>query len=261
MTILIMELCTMQDREKSREQLILEVEYLRKQIQEKEKNAGERAQTFEENRRNIIGRRYADKEVHKSQRNLQSLFNSLDDFLFVLDMEGNIIQVNPVVQERLGYSAEELAGASILKVHPSDRREEAVAIIIDMLAGNSAPCNIPLMAKGGNLIPVETKFIQGMWDDRDVLFGISRDVTERKRAESERERLIAELQKALDEIKTLKGYIPICSYCKKIRDDKGYWEQLEKYISEHTEALFSHGICPDCIKTYFPEIPEVHQGE
>lgn len=251
----------MKDTEKSREQLIQELDDLRKRIREKEKSASEQAQTYEENRRNIIGRRYADKEIHKSQRNLQSLFDNIGDFLFVLDMEGNIIQVNPVVQERLGYSTEELTGASVLKVHPPDRREEAVAIIIDMLAGKTAACNIPLMAKEGDLIPVETKYIQGMWDDRDVLFGISRDVTERKRAESERERLIAELQKALDEIKTLKGYIPICSYCKKIRDDKGYWEQLEKYISEHTEALFSHGICPDCIKTYFPDIPEIQQGE
>jgi signal transduction histidine kinase len=63
----------------------------------------------------------------------------------------------------------------------------------------------------------------------------------------------AELQKALDEIKTLSGIIPICMHCKEIRDDKGSWSQLEKYISEHSEAQFSHGICDKCLKKHYPE--------
>ncbi len=76
---------------------------------------------------------------------------------------------------------------------------------------------------------------------------LARDITERKRAEEERERLIEELQEALDKIKTLKGLLPICSECKKIRDDKGYWNQIEGYIETHSDALFSHGICPGCM--------------
>lgn len=61
------------------------------------------------------------------------------------------------------------------------------------------------------------------------------------------------LQGALDEIKTLRGIIPICSHCKKIRDDEGYWEQIEAYISDHSEAQFSHGICPDCAQELYPD--------
>jgi len=68
----------------------------------------------------------------------------------------------------------------------------------------------------------------------------------REQAEEERERLIAELQKALAEIKTLSGMLPICASCKKIRDDKGYWSQIETYISKHTDAVFSHSMCPEC---------------
>ncbi len=75
----------------------------------------------------------------------------------------------------------------------------------------------------------------------------------RKQAEEERERLIAELQKALSEVKTLSGLLPICASCKSIRDDKGYWKQIESYIKDHSEAEFSHGICPDCIKKLYPE--------
>lgn len=75
------------------------------------------------------------------------------------------------------------------------------------------------------------------------------DITEQKQAAAERERLIVKLQKALDEIKTLRGIIPICSYCRQIRDDKGIWDKIEAYITEHTDSKFSHGICPDCYKT------------
>ena len=83
--------------------------------------------------------------------------------------------------------------------------------------------------------------------------GIDRDVTERRRAEAEREKLIDELQQAIVDIKTLSGLVPICSNCKKIRDDQGFWTNLEKYIQERTPAHFSHGICPDCAKKLYPD--------
>lgn len=72
----------------------------------------------------------------------------------------------------------------------------------------------------------------------------------------ERERLILELQEALAKVKTLSGFFPICASCKKIRDDKGYWEQIETYVSEHSEALFTHSICPECAKKLYPEYYE-----
>jgi DNA-binding NtrC family response regulator len=69
----------------------------------------------------------------------------------------------------------------------------------------------------------------------------------------ERQRLMTELKKALDHIKQLQGMLPICSVCKKIRDDKGYWNQIESYISEHSEVKFSHGLCPECAKNLYPD--------
>jgi len=74
---------------------------------------------------------------------------------------------------------------------------------------------------------------------------------ERKKAEEEREKLIGDLQKAPSEIKKLSGFLPICASCKKIRDDKEYWNQVEVYIRDHSEAEFSHGICPDCQKKLY----------
>jgi len=80
------------------------------------------------------------------------------------------------------------------------------------------------------------------------------EITERKQAEEERERLIVGLQEALAKIKTLRGLIPICAHCKKIRDDQGYWNHLEAYIQKHSEAEFSHGICDECAHKLYPEL-------
>ena len=88
--------------------------------------------------------------------------------------------------------------------------------------------------------------------DNLLLFRTLCYAIERKQAETERERLIRELQGALAQVKVLSGMLPICSGCKKIRDDHGYWNRIETYISEHSDAQFSHGICPDCAQKYFP---------
>src|SRR4029077_21110175 len=83
---------------------------------------------------------------------------------------------------------------------------------------------------------------------------IARDITERKRADRERERLVGELQRALGEVKTLGGLLPICSHCKKIRDDKGYWNQIELFIRQRSDAKFTHSICPECARKHYPEL-------
>jgi PAS domain S-box-containing protein len=80
------------------------------------------------------------------------------------------------------------------------------------------------------------------------------DITKRKGIEADREKLIEKLQDALSKIKTLKGITPICAASKKIRDDKGYWNQLESDLREHSEADFSHGICPEYVEKLYPEL-------
>lgn len=80
------------------------------------------------------------------------------------------------------------------------------------------------------------------------------DRRKRKEAEAERERLILELTEALAKVKTLTGLLPICSSCKNIRDDNGYWNRLEVYLQQHSEATLTHGICPDCAHRLYPDI-------
>jgi PAS domain S-box-containing protein len=83
--------------------------------------------------------------------------------------------------------------------------------------------------------------------------GSETDITDRKQLEEERAKIVAELQDALENIRTLRGIIPICASCKKIRDDTGYWQQVEVYVRDHSEAQFSHGLCPECVKKFYPE--------
>ena len=83
---------------------------------------------------------------------------------------------------------------------------------------------------------------------------LNKEIQARIRSEKERERVIKKLQTALSEVKTLSGLLPICSHCKKIRDDKGYWNKIETYISNHSNAMFSHGICEECVKKLYPEL-------
>jgi hypothetical protein len=83
-----------------------------------------------------------------------------------------------------------------------------------------------------------------------------RDVTDRKKIEEERERLILKLRDALSKVRTLSGMLPICASCKKIRNDKGYWEQIETYLRDRSEADFTHGICPDCAQRLYPKLHE-----
>jgi PAS domain-containing protein len=91
---------------------------------------------------------------------------------------------------------------------------------------------------------------------KDFLHSIIHDITDRKQAEEDKKELILELREALSQVKSLSGLLPICASCKKIRDDKGSWKQIEAYIRERSKVEFSHGICPECAKRLYPDFFE-----
>lgn len=94
------------------------------------------------------------------------------------------------------------------------------------------------------------------FDQRGALLsynGLIRDITARKQVESERETLIVDLQKALAKVKLLSGLLPICANCKNVREDTGYWTQIELYLQQHSDAEVSHGLCPDCARKLYPD--------
>ena len=129
------------------------------------------------NIRDITKRRQMENLVLQTQKNYNTFFNTIDDFLFVLDIQGNIIQTNSTVTNRLGYSTDELTGKSVLFVHPPEMREEASDMVKDMLAGKTSVCLVPVMTKAGMRIPVETRVSRGVWDGRPVIFGVTKDIS------------------------------------------------------------------------------------
>lgn len=125
----------------------------------------------------LLHNQKAEKVLEVTRQNYETFFNTIDEFLWVLDMQGNIIHTNDTVTKRLGYTEEELNGKSVLMVHPEDRREEAGRIVGEMLAGTSEFCPVPLVKRNGTQIPVETRVKIGSWDGQPVIFGVSKDIS------------------------------------------------------------------------------------
>lgn len=182
-------------------------------------------------------------------RELEDRFFEINlDLLCQLDFNGYFKRLNPAWERTLGWSRTELMSRPFIEfVHPDDRERT--------LSQNAA------VRQGGQALGFENRYLckDGsfrwfLWNaapdaDGRVIYSVARDVTERKRAEEERERLLLELQTALAEVRTLRKILPICSYCRRVRDDENYWHSVETYISEHTSTRFSHGICPSCYET------------
>lgn len=125
-----------------------------------------------------------------------------------------------------------------------------------MTGGSFGPYDLAeeLMALGATtLMLVGVLAIGGLFQSiRRAKDALEAEVTERRRVQQTNETLIAQLQQALAQVKKLSGMLPICSSCKKIRNDEGYWEQIEAYIRDHSEAEFSHGLCPECAERLYP---------
>ncbi len=130
-----------------------------------------------------VARIFAERALLNSQQNFRMLFETIDDFIFILDLHGRIILTNPAVQTRLGIGEDEIRGSHILDLHPNGRRQEAAQCLQGMLMGRTAYCPVPLLADNGSLIPVETRIIRGTWDGKEVMYGISRDISERQKTE------------------------------------------------------------------------------
>ncbi len=196
------------------------------------------------------------KEAEKMMAHLAAIVQSAEDAIISEDLSGIIETWNVGAEEIFGYTAQEIVGKHISVLLPPGHTDE----IPDILGRISTGANIEnfetvRMRKDGTLIQVSLTF-SAIKDENGRIVGASKiahDISERKRIETERNKLVVDLQEALAKVKQLSGLLPICASCKKIRDDKGYWKQIETYITEHSEALFSHAICPECGKKLYPE--------
>jgi PAS domain S-box-containing protein len=175
-------------------------------------------------------------------------FTNSIDMLCFLDFNGYFKRLNPAWERTLGFTRTELMSQPFIEfVHPDDRERT--------LKQNAA------VRGGGQALSFENRYLckdgSFRWlhwnaapdSTEKVIYSVARDITASKKAEEERQQIVRELQAALAEVRSLQEILPICSYCRKIRDDENYWHTVESYISEHTTSRFSHSICPSCMAT------------
>ena len=175
------------------------------------------------------------------------------DGIVVLDQNGKVYEANNRYVDMLGYSMEEIHNLHVWDWDTQFEKEQLTEMIRS-IDGAGAHFETRQRCKDGTLIDVELSNNGAVYREQKLIFCVCRDITDRKRTEMERKNLIVELKDALAQVKTLRGLLPICSHCKKIRDDTGYWNQIESYIHKHSDAEFSHGICPECAKKYYPDM-------
>jgi PAS domain S-box-containing protein len=180
-------------------------------------------------------------DATRARSETSDLIESIPDGFQAFDPDFKLTFMNRAGESMLGRSAGELLGKTIWDLFPELDTDATQLLRRVMLVRSPGSCETHYAPTGQWLSFHVNPFRGGI----SVLF---RDISERRNAETERERLIRDLQSALADVRTLRGLIPICAWCKRIRNDYGYWEQLELYLKSHSEADFTHGMCPECAK-------------
>jgi PAS domain S-box-containing protein len=185
-----------------------------------------------------------------ARNHLAAIIDSASDAIISKNLDGIVQSWNPAAEQIFGYTAEEMVGQSIMRLIPKGGEEEELNILFRLRAGERiANLFTRRVHKDGHLIPVALTISPIKSFDGKIVGAskIARDISAEHKAKIAQDELIERLQKALAEIKTLRGLIPICMQCKSIRNDQGYWQALEAYFNDHSEFRFTHGICPKCL--------------
>lgn len=191
-----------------------------------------------------------------TRKHLLEIIDNTPAPIYLKDKDGKYLLINRRYEHLARVTQEQIAGKIDLDIFP-----EEVATLFrvqdeEVMEKNSTlEFEETITLPDGEFTFITLKF--PVHDENGEIYavgGFCTDITERKKIEKEKENLIGRLQTALDEVKTLRGIIPICSFCKKMRDDKGYWNRVETYIAERTDADFSHALCPDCVREHYPEL-------
>ncbi len=203
----------------------------------------------------ILQHQRASREAGYIRSLYQDILEHSSDGIYLLDPEGRIEAANRGLEALLGRPSGEFTGRNIREfVHKDD------IPLLDFGAENVAarkPRQFDL-----RYVASDGKSRIGLVREVPVFSGgsltgyhtVATDITERKQTEIERENLLKDLQSAMSEAKSQAGFLPICAICKKIRDESGFWNQLERYISAHFNTQFTHGICPECVRKHYPEL-------
>ena len=206
--------------------------------------------------RDITQRKQMEERVRESEERFRRIFEDGPLGMLIADPAYRVLKANKALCEMLGYTEAELAGRSIGEITHAEDMEKSAGLSERLLHGKVTSFRLEkrYVTKSGETLWVNLTVtaIRGQNDEVLYALGMVEDISRRKLAEEERERLVHDLQQALDRAKTLRGLLPMCAWCKKIRNDKGYWQKVETYVQEHSEAAFTHGICPECLNKVDP---------
>ncbi len=202
--------------------------------------------------------RSTESALRQSEENYRHVVNNVGVGILVAQ-DLKLAFINSRVADILESNVDALLSAPdpFAFIHPDDR-EMVFGHHIDRIEGREAPPTYAfrIVTPAGKTVWVEATNTRIDWQGRPATLNFLTDISERKQLEADREQLITDLTAALDQVKTLQGLLPICASCKKIRDDKGYWNQIEHYLRQHSDVKFSHGLCPDCLESLYGRTPE-----
>jgi PAS domain S-box-containing protein len=203
-------------------------------------------------RREREERRMAEFRLRESEARLKAIFSSVQVGITLIDAETHrVVDANPAALRMMRRPLEDVKGQVCHQfLCPA---EEGACPITD-LDQEIDESERAVLTADGESVPILKSVVRVRLEGREHLLESFIDISERKAAEAEREKLIGELRKALSEIRTLRGFLPICASCKKIRDDEGYWHQIEIYIRNRADVDFTHSICPDCQERLYGEL-------
>lgn len=192
------------------------------------------------------------KRGEQAHARLAAIVEGSRDAIIGMDLDGAVVSWNPAAERMFGYKFDEVAGRSMSMFVPPDAPDEMPVILQWLQRGDPVKdFETVRQARGGRLIHLAVSISPVKNSSRIVGAAmIARDIERRIRAEQDRDILLRQLQASLAQVQLLSGLLPICANCKKVRDDQGYWTQVEVYVRDRTHAEFTHGICPDCAKKY-----------
>ena len=217
----------------------------------------------------ITEQKRAEQALADSERRLADIIEFLPDPTCVIDIEGRVVAWNRAMEKLSGIKKEAILGKGDYAYSVpfyGEPRPTLIDLVLkrdsdyekQYLSINEVNGDLFASVAFSSSLGIDGRYFEGtagkLYDSEGNVVGAIetvRDITAMKRAEQERERLISELQDALANVRTLKGLLPICSACKKIRDDKGYWTRIEAYIKRHAEVDFSHSLCPECAEKLY----------